>query len=77
MRIKQVIKRLREIQKEHGNIHVYCWPYDGQGKNYLVGDFKMATDGSGVFLETSDCDCFNCTYDKHQCCTVHGLCLEP
>jgi len=32
MKLSVFIEKLELIEKEHGDIDVFCWPYDGQGK---------------------------------------------
>ena len=34
MKISDVIKELEKIKKEHGDVEVFAWPYDGQGVFY-------------------------------------------
>ena len=34
MKISDVIKELEKIKKEHGDVDVFAWPYDGQGVFY-------------------------------------------
>ena len=30
MKISELIEKLEQIKREHGDVDVYCWPYDGQ-----------------------------------------------
>lgn len=36
MKISELIKSLKRIEKEHGDIDVFCWPYDGQNRIYDI-----------------------------------------
>ncbi len=49
MKISELMAELQEIQDEYGDIDVCCWPYDGQGRKYLVSSLNI--DEGAVFIE--------------------------
>ncbi|MEW8049304.1 MAG: hypothetical protein AB2792_01945 [Candidatus Thiodiazotropha sp.] len=36
MKISQLREMLQAVQDEHGDIDVYCWPYDGQARTFDI-----------------------------------------
>jgi len=38
MKISKFIEMLNEVKEKHGDLEVYCWPYDGQQRLYNIGD---------------------------------------
>jgi hypothetical protein len=38
MKISELVAQLIEIKEQHGDVDVYCWPYDGQNHLHEIGE---------------------------------------
>lgn len=60
MTITELIEILNHIKEEHGNLNVYCWPYDGQirpcniSKDIKPVIFPMANNEKVLFIDDGD-----------------------